>query len=63
MRGRLKHMDIGVMNLFKKVVSKIKENPELVRGYDVSWKVVSFMIKTGKMPISVLIHAGGTTRF
>ena len=35
----------------------------MVRGYDVSWKEVSFMIETGKIPISVLIHAGGTTRF
>ncbi|RLG17663.1 hypothetical protein DRN62_00495 [Nanoarchaeota archaeon] len=63
MRGRLKRADAEVINLLKKVISKIKEKPELVRGYDVSWKEVSFMVEMGKVPVSVLIHAGGDHAF
>jgi len=62
------HQDLTVMNeyirkILMKVIPKIKENPEIMKGYDISAEELSYIVETGRLPLEVLSNVAGDIFF
>jgi len=60
--------DLTVMNeyirkILMKVIPKIKENPEIMKGYDISAEELSYIVETGRLPLDVLSNVAGDVFF
>lgn len=56
-------MDQHIKELLMKVIPKIKEKPEIMRGYDISSDEISYIIETGKIPLDILSYVAGDIFF
>jgi len=56
-------MKKNIKKLLIKVIPKIRENPEIMRGYDISGDELSYIIETGKIPLDILSNVAGDMFF
>jgi len=49
--------------LLRKVIPKIMANPKIMEGYDISARELSYIIETGRLPLSVFLHVAGDYAF
>ena len=56
-------MDQHIKELLMKVIPKIKEKPEIMRGYDISSDEISYIIETGKIPLDIISYVAGDIFF
>lgn len=56
-------MDEHIRKLLMKIIPQLRENPELMRGYDISWEEVNYIKETGKLPLDILSNVAGDVFF
>lgn len=53
------NMNKHIKRLLMKVIPKIREKPEIMRGYDISTDELSYIVETRKIPLDILSHVAG----
>ncbi len=56
-------MNKYIKKLLMKVIPKIKENPEILMGHDISSEELSYIIETGRIPLDILSNVAGDIFF
>lgn len=52
-----------INDLLRKVIPIIMDQPEMMDGYDISWKELTYIIEKKKLPLEVFLHVGGDNAF